>query len=52
MEIVCVMIGINNLFDLNVVNVLVFMVKDLNVLWYCWCIIIVEVGELGWGVGK
>ncbi|WP_343618825.1 phage baseplate assembly protein [Ralstonia sp.] len=51
-EIVCVMIGTNNLLDLNAVNAPAFTAKDPNVPRHRRRIIIAEAGELGWGVGK
>lgn len=51
-EIMAVMIGTNNLQDLNAVNAPVFTALDPNVTRHRRRIIIAEAGELGWDVGK
>lgn len=51
-EIVAVMIGTNNLQDLNAVNAPVFTATDPNVTRHRRRIIIAEAGELGWDIGK
>ncbi|MBB5414112.1 phage baseplate assembly protein [Paraburkholderia atlantica] len=51
-EIMAVMIGTNNLLDLNAVNAPVFTATDPNVPRHRRRVIIAEAGELGWGVGK
>lgn len=51
-DIACVMIGTNNLQDLNAVNQPVYHALDENVPRFRNRIIIAEAGELGWGVGK
>ena len=51
-EIMAVMIGTNNLQDLNAVNAPVFTATDPNVTRHRRRIIIAEAGELGWDVGK
>lgn len=51
-EIVAVMIGTNNLQDLNAVNAPVFTATDPNVPRHRRRIIIAEAGELGWNIGK
>lgn len=51
-EIMAVMIGTNNLLDLNAVNAPVFTATDPNVTRHRRRVIIAEAGELGWDVGK
>ncbi|CAJ2713839.1 phage baseplate assembly protein [Burkholderia pseudomallei] len=51
-EIIAVMIGTNNLLDLNAVNAPVFTATDPNVTRHRRRIIIAEAGELGWDIGK
>jgi prophage tail gpP-like protein len=51
-EIMAVMIGTNNLLDLNAVNAPVFTATDPNVTRHRRRVIIAEAGELGWDIGK
>ncbi|ARK86038.1 phage baseplate assembly protein [Burkholderia pseudomallei] len=51
-EIMAVMIGTNNLLDLNAINAPVFTATDPNVNRHRRRIIIAEAGELGWDIGK
>ncbi len=51
-EVLAVMIGTNNLQDLNAVNAPVFAAKDENVPRFRRRIMIAEAGELGWDIGK
>lgn len=51
-EIIAVMIGTNNLLDLNAVNAPVFTATDPNVTRHRRRVIIAEAGELGWDIGK
>lgn len=51
-EIVAVMIGTNNLLDLNAVNAPAYTEPDPNVPRHRRRIIIAEAGELGWDIGK
>ncbi|ARK42655.1 phage baseplate assembly protein [Burkholderia pseudomallei] len=51
-DITCVMIGTNNLQDLNAVNQPAYTIIDPNVPRFRNRIIIAEAGEIGWNVGK